>query len=70
MNGYATHELAKIRQNELMAEAAHFRLVTEARLAARGTAVPGRPRLIWLREAARAFAMRLVTLKGARAGGH
>jgi len=70
MNGYATQELATIRQNELMAEAAHVRLVKEARLAARGSAVPRRSPLIWLREAARAFAIRLVALKSAQAGGH
>jgi hypothetical protein len=69
MNGYATHELVKIRQDELMAEAAHHHLVKEARLA-RGTAVPARRPLIWLRDAARGLATRLVTFKGARAGGH
>lgn len=70
MNGYATHELATMRQQELMAEAAHFRLVKEARLAARGAAVPTRRPLIWLREAAHGFASRLVHLRGAHAHGH
>jgi hypothetical protein len=68
MNGYATHELAKIRQRELMADADHFRLVKQARVATTGAA-PARP-LSWLRGAAHGFAIRLVTLKGAQAGGH
>jgi hypothetical protein len=69
MNGYATHELAKIRQRELIADAEHFRLVKEARVATSGPSQPARP-LTWLRGAARGFAGRLVTLKGAQAGGH
>jgi hypothetical protein len=70
MNGYATHELAKIRQQEFMAEAAQSRQAKEARVAARGTAQPARRPLIWLRGAAHGFAARLVTLKGAQADGH
>jgi hypothetical protein len=70
MNGYATHELATMRQQELMAEAAHLRLVKEARLAARGSAVPARRPLTWLREAAHDLAGRLVHLRGAHAVGH
>jgi hypothetical protein len=38
MNGYATHELATIRQQELLGEAHRYRLAKEARLGARGTA--------------------------------
>jgi hypothetical protein len=69
MNGYATHELAKIRQHEFMAEAAQSRLAKEARLASRRTAVSARP-LAWLRGAAHGFAIRLVTLRSAHVGGH
>jgi hypothetical protein len=68
MNGYATHELARIRQRELIADAEHFRLLKEARVATSGTAVPFRP-LTWLRGAGRGFTARLVTLRGAQAGG-
>ena len=70
MKGYATYQLAKIRQHELIAAADQFRRVKEARLASRGTAVPARQLLIWLREAAGGIAARLMTLKGAPAGSH
>jgi hypothetical protein len=70
MNGYATHQLAKIRQHELIAEAEHLRLVKEARLASRGAAAPARRPLIWLRETVGGIAARLVTLKGAQTGNH
>lgn len=70
MNGYATHELAKIHQHELLAEAAHARLVKEARLASRGTGTPARSPLIWLRDAAGSFAARLVTFRRVQARGH
>lgn len=51
MNGYATHELATIRQQELLGEANRYRLAKEARLAARGAAVPGRRPLPSIRKA-------------------
>ncbi|MCA1569390.1 MAG: hypothetical protein LC798_03505 [Chloroflexi bacterium] len=70
MNAYATHELANIHQHELIAEADHGRLVKEARLASRGNHVPARRPLIWLREAAAAFAVRLRTVTRAQAGNH
>jgi hypothetical protein len=70
MNPYTTHELVKIHQRELMAEADHARLVKEARLAARGSGVSARQPLIWLRDAAGVFAARLTTLTGAPAGSH
>ncbi len=70
MNPYTTHELVRIHQHELMAEADHARLVKQARLAARGNGVPARRPLIWLREAAGGFAARLTTLTGAQAGSH
>jgi hypothetical protein len=70
MNAYMTHELVKIHQHELMAEAAHARLVKEARLAARGKDAPTRQPLIWLREAAGVFAARFATLTRAQAGSH
>jgi hypothetical protein len=69
MNGYATHELARIRQHEFMAEAAQHRLAKEARSASRRTALSVRP-LAWLRGATHGFAVRLITLKGVQAGGH
>jgi hypothetical protein len=70
MHPYATHELAKIHQHELIAEADHARVVKEARLASRGTGVPARRPLIWLREAAGVFVARLMTLRGAQARSH
>jgi len=70
MNAYATHELATIHQHELIAEADHARLVKEARLASRGTDVTARRPLIWLREAAGAFAVRLMTITRVQAGDH
>ena len=70
MHPYAIHELATIHQHELLADADRARLVKEARLAARGTSVPARRPLIWLREAVGGFAARLMTLRGARTGGH
>jgi hypothetical protein len=70
MHPYATHELAKIHQHELIAEADHARLVKEARLASRSTDVPARPPLIWLREAAGGFVARLITLRGSQADSH
>jgi hypothetical protein len=70
MNAYMTHELVKIHQHELMAEAAHARLVKEARLAARGKGAPTRQPLIWLREAAGVFAARFATLTHAQVGSH
>jgi len=70
MNPYTTHELVKVHQRELMAEADHARLVKEARLAARGNGAPTRQPLIWLREAAGGFAARLTILTGAQAGSH
>ena len=70
MNTYATHELAKIHQHELMADANHARLVKEARLAARGDTVRARQPLIWLREAAGVFAARLTARTGVQAGSH
>ena len=63
MNGYATHELAVIRQRELIADAEHFRLAKEGRVATSGTASPGRP-LPWLK-AGRALTARLITLRSA-----
>lgn len=70
MHPYATHELAKIHQHELIAEADHARLVKEARLASRGTGASARSPLIWLRDAAGSFAARLMTFRGAQARGH
>ena len=70
MNAYTTHQLGKARQHEFIAKADHTRLVKEARLAARGTDAPARQPLVWLREAADAFAARLVTLTRAQAGSH
>jgi len=67
MNGYIAHELGKIHQHELIAEADHARLVKEARLASRGTGVPARQQLIWLREAAGGFAAWLMNITGAHA---
>lgn len=68
MNGYATHELATIRQQELIGEANRYRLAKEARLAARSTAVPTtRRRLTSLRTAIRMIASRLATPKHAPA---
>ena len=67
MNGYATHELAKIRQRELMADAEHFRLAKQARVGTSGAA-PARP-LTWLQGATRGFAGRLVILRHAHAHG-
>ena len=68
MNGYATHELATIRQQELIAEASRYRLAKEARLAARSTAVPTRRPLASLRKAASMMASRLAVTKHAPAG--
>lgn len=70
MNHYTTHELAKIHQHELIAQADHARLVKEARLLSRGTATPARRPLVWLREAAGSVANRLVILTRAHAGSH
>ena len=70
MNPYTTHELVKIHQHEFIAEADQARLVKEARLASRGTPVPSRQPLIWLREAAGAFAARVVSLTHGHAGSH
>lgn len=70
MSTYATHELARIRQHDLMAEADRARLVKEARLASRATGAPARPPLIWLREAVGGFAAQLVTLSRVHARGH
>lgn len=61
---------SKLRQHEFIAEADHARLVKEARLASRGTSVPARQRLIWLRDAAGSFAAPLMACAGAQAGGH
>ena len=61
MNGYATHELATIRQQELLGEANRYRLAKEARLATRGTAIPARRPLISLRKAISMMASRLAT---------
>lgn len=70
MNAYTTHQLATIHQHELIAEAEHVRLVKEARIASRGTGVPARRSLIWLREATGSFAARLMTLTRVHAPGH
>lgn len=70
MHPYATHELAKIHQHELIAEADHARLVKEARLAARTASVPARAPLIWLRDVAGGFVARLTTFRGTQAGSH
>ena len=67
MNGYATEQLATIRQQELHREANHFRLAKEARHAARGTAVPGRRPLSSLRKAVSMIASRLAAPKHAPA---
>ncbi len=61
MNAYTIHELAKIHLHELIAAADHARLVKEARMASRGTGVPVRWPLIWLREATGRLAARLVS---------
>jgi len=61
MNAYIIHELAKIHQHEFVAEADHARLVKEARIASRGTGVPARWPLIWLREATGRLAARLMS---------
>ncbi len=70
MNAYTIHELAKIHQHELIAEADHVRLVKEARIASRGTGIPARWPLIWLREGTGSFAARLMTLTRVHAPGH
>lgn len=70
MKGYATYQLAKIRQHELIAVAEQFRRVKEARLPADGTVVRARRRLIWLRDAAGGIAARLAIRKGAWGGSH
>lgn len=69
MNAYTTHELVRIHQHQLIADADHARLVKEARLASRGNGAPARP-LIWLREAAGNIAAWLMTRPGAHAGSH
>lgn len=67
MNGYATHELATIRQHELLADANRYRLAKEARLASRGTAVRTRRPLPSLRKALSLMASRLAAPKHAPA---
>ena len=67
MNGYATEQMATIRQQELLGEASRNRLAKEARLAARGTTIPtGRP-FTSLRKAVSMMASRLATPKHAPA---
>ena len=68
MNGYATHELATIRQQELLGEAHRHRLAKEARMAARGTAAPTRRPLTSLGKAISMMASRLVAPGHAHAG--
>lgn len=70
MNPYTTHELVKIHQHEFIAEADRAHLVREARLASRGTGVPARQPLIWLRDTVGSFAARLMTRTSAQAGSH
>ena len=67
MNGYATHELATIRQQELLGEASRYRLAKEARLHARGMDVSTRRPLPSLRKAISTMASRLATPKHAPA---
>jgi hypothetical protein len=67
MNGYATHELARIHQQELIAEADQHRLAKQARLRSAGTQAPALRPLTWLRKTAGSFEHRLVTLRSAHA---
>ena len=67
MNGYATEQMATIRQQELLGEANRNRLAKEARLAARGTAVANRRPLTSLRKAVSMMASRLAAPRHASA---
>jgi hypothetical protein len=64
------HELAKIHQNELLADAEHARLAKDARRGSRAARIPARRPLAWLREVAGSVATRITTFSRAQAGNH
>lgn len=70
MHPYPTYELAKIHQNELLADAEHARLAKEARRGSRATGNRARRPLAWLREAAGSVATLITTFRRAQTGNH
>jgi hypothetical protein len=64
------HELAKIHQHELLADAERARLAKEARRGSRASGHRARRPLAWLREAAGSVATLITTFRRAQTGNH